>query len=97
MKIEFLLFFAFSFIFLLCLFGQLFLILNELSERVCLMLGMQSIAVLPTTCCRFGGVSQTKPTGGRSQRFVLAGRQTHRRTVEQAGRQTDTPTDRPTD
>lgn len=32
---------------------------------------MQSLVMLPTTC-RFGGVSQTKPTGGRSQHFVLA-------------------------
>lgn len=75
--------------------APMFLNLNELSAASALC-PMQSIAVLPTTC-RFGGVSQTKPTGGRSQRFVLAGRQTHRRTARQradrlTGRQTGTQT-----
>lgn len=75
--------------------APMFLNLNELSDASALC-PMQSIAVLPTTC-RFGGVSQTKPTGGRSQRFVLAGRQTHRRTARQradrlTGRQTGTQT-----
>lgn len=89
MKIELnfsVLFFLFVVFYDSC--APMFLNLNELSDESTLC-SMQSIAVLPITC-RFGGVSQTKPTGGRSQRFVLAGRQTHRRTARRrAGRQTD--------